>query len=106
MGATFFCNVVGLIFFRSPDVATIGKICRACVGLHDGPVTPVGWPLVGYGLIIAGFLAFEMAQEYGRLNEKWARVPWPVRAAAWGALVVLTYLGAVNQQAPYIYFQF
>jgi hypothetical protein len=23
-----------------------------------------------------------------------------------GALVVLTYLGAVNQQAPYIYFQF
>ena len=106
VAATLFCNVVGLIFFRSPDVATIGKIFRACVGLHDGPVTPVGWPLVGYGLIIAGFLAFEMAQEYGRLNEKWARVPWPVRAAAWGALVVLTYLGAVNQQAPYIYFQF
>ena len=106
VAATLFCNVVGLIFFRSPDVSTIGKIFRACVGLHDGPVTPVGWPLVGYGLIIAGFLAFEMAQEYGRLNEKWARVPWPVRAAAWGALVVLTYLGAVNQQAPYIYFQF
>ena len=106
VAATLFCNVVGLIFFRSPDVATIGKIFRACVGLHDGPVTPVGWPLVGYGLIIAGFLAFEMAQEYGRLNEKWARVPWPVRAAACGALVVLTYLGAVNQQAPYIYFQF
>lgn len=106
VAATFFCNVVGLIFFRSPDVATIGKIFRACVGLHDGPVTPFGWPLGGFGAVLALWLGIEAWQEYGGLNEKWARLPWPVRAAAWGALVVLTYLGAVNQQAPYIYFQF
>ena len=106
VAATFFCNVVGLVFFRSPDVATIGKIFRAGVGLHDGPVAPFGWPLGGFGLILALWLGIEAWQEYGGLNEKWARVPWPVRAAAWGLLVAATYLGAVNQQAPYIYFQF
>ena len=106
VAATFFCNVVGLVFFRSPDVATIGKIFSAGVGLHDGPVAPFGWPLGGFGLILALWLGIEAWQEYGGLNEKWARVPWPVRAAAWGLLVAATYLGAVNQQAPYIYFQF
>ena len=106
VAATFVCNIVGLVFFRSPDVATIGKIFRAGVGLHDGPVAPFGWPLGGFGLILALWLGIEAWQEYGGLNEKWARVPWPVRAAAWGLLVAATYLGAVNQQAPYIYFQF
>ncbi|MGD9611651.1 MAG: MBOAT family protein [Kiritimatiellia bacterium] len=106
VAVTFLCNIVGLVFFRSPDVATIGQIFRACMGVHAGPVTPFGWPLGGFAALIAGWLAIELAQEYGGLNEKWARLPWPVRAAAWGALVVLTYLGAVNQQAPYIYFQF
>ena len=104
--ATFWLNIVGLVFFRSPDVATIGKIFRACVGLHEGPVTPVGWPLGGFGVILVLWLGIEAWQEYGGLNEKWARVPWPIRAAAWGLLVAATVLGAVNQQAPYIYFQF
>ncbi len=104
--ATFWLNIVGLVFFRSPDVATIGKIFRACVGLHEVPVTPVGWPLGGFGVILVLWLGIEAWQEYGGLNEKWARVPWPIRAAAWGLLVAATVLGAVNQQAPYIYFQF
>ncbi len=106
VAATFLCNVVGLVFFRSPDLATIGRILRACVGVPAGPVVPMDWTLGGFGVIMAVWLAIECAQEYGGLNEKWARLPWPVRAAAWGGLVVLTYLGAVNQQAPYIYFQF
>ena len=66
----------------------------------------VAYALGGFGLILALWLGIEAWQEYGGLNEKWARVPWPVRAAAWGLLVAATYLGAVNQQAPYIYFQF
>ena len=106
VAATFVCNIVGLIFFRSPDLATIGKIFRGCVGLHDGAVAPLNWTLGGFGLIMFLWLAIEGWQEYGGLNEKWARLPWPVRAAAWGLLVAATYLGAVNQQAPYIYFQF
>ena len=106
VAATCVCNIVGLIFFRSPDVATIGKIFRGCVGLHDGAVAPLNWTLGGFGLIMFLWLAIEGWQEYGNLNEKWARLPWPVRAAAWGLLVAATYLGAVSQQAPYIYFQF
>ena len=106
VAATFVCNIVGLIFFRSPDLATIGKIFRGCVGLHDGAVAPLNWTLGGFGLIMFLWLAIEGWQEYGGLNEKWARLPWPVRAAAWGLLVAATYLGAVSQQAPYIYFQF
>ena len=104
--ATFVCNIVGLVFFRSPDLATIGKVFRACVGLQTGEVQPVNWTLGGYGLILFLWLAIEGWQEYGGLNDKWARVAWPVRAAAWGLLAAGTFVVAVNQQAPYIYFQF
>lgn len=106
VAVTFGLNVLGLVFFRSPDLPTIGRILRACVGLQPGEVAPVNWTLGGYGLIIFLWLAIECAQEYAGLNEKWARVAWPVRAAAWGLLVAGTFLLAVNQQAPYIYFQF
>lgn len=106
VGVTFFFNIVSSIFFRSPDLATVWKTFRACVGLHEGAVIPINWTLGGYGLIMALWLAIECAQEYAGLNEKCARLPWPVRAAFWGGLVVLTFLLAVNQQAPYIYFQF
>ncbi len=103
---TFWCNMFGLVFFRSPDVATIGKMFRAGVGIHDGAVVPLDWTLGVYGLMLVCWLGIEGWQEYGGLNEKWARVAWPVRAAAWGLLVAATFLFAVNQQAPYIYFQF
>lgn len=106
VAVTFFFNVFGAAFFRSADVATIGKVVRACVGLHDGPVQPMNWTFGGYGLMILVWLGIECAQEYAGLNEQWARLPWPVRAAAWGLLVAGTFLFAVNQQAPYIYFQF
>ena len=106
VAATFWCNIVGLVFFRSPDVATIGKIFRAGLGLHDGPVVPMDWTLAVYGLMLILWLGIESWQEYGGLNEKWARLPRPLRAAAWGLLVAATFLFAVNQQAPYIYFQF
>jgi alginate O-acetyltransferase complex protein AlgI len=106
IAATFGCNVVGLVFFRSPDVATIGKIFRAGVGIHDGAVVPMNWTLGVYGLMLIAWLGIECWQEYGGLNEKWARAAWPVRAVAWGVLVAATFLFAVNQQAPYIYFQF
>ena len=90
----------------SSPLATVWTTFRASVGLHDGVVVPMNWTLGGYGAMILAWLAIECAQEYGGLNEKWARLPWPVRAEAWGLLVVATYVGAVNQQAPYIYFQF
>ena len=106
VAATFWCNIVGLVFFRSPDVATIGKIFRAGLGLHDGPVVPMDWTLGVYGLMLILWLGIEGWQEYGGLNAKWARLPRPLRAAAWGLLVTATFLFAVNQQAPYIYFQF
>jgi alginate O-acetyltransferase complex protein AlgI len=106
VAATLGLNMVGLIFFRSPDMETIGQVFRGCFGLHTGPVIPMNWTLVAYGLLIGISLSFEWAHEYGRLQEKWERIPWPVRAAGWGLLVALTFLCAVNQQAPYIYFQF
>ena len=106
VGVTFLLNIISTVFFRSPDLATVWTTFRASVGLHDGVVVPMNWTLGGYGAMILAWLAIECAQEYGGLNEKWARLPWPVRAAAWGLLVVATYVGAVNQQAPYIYFQF
>ncbi len=106
VAVTFFFNIVGLVFFRSADAVTIGRIFRACAGQQRGEVIPANWTLWGYGLIILVWLVVESAQEYGGLNEKWARLPWPLRAAGWGLLAVATYLLAVNHQAPYIYFQF
>jgi len=106
IAVTFVFNIIGLAFFRSPDMTTIGQIFRGCVGIHDGAVVPINWTLGIYGLMLVLWLGIEWAQEYAGLNEKWARLPWPVRAVAWGLLVAMTFLFAVNQQAPYIYFQF
>jgi len=103
---TLMMNCLGLVFFRSPDMETIGLMFRGCVGLHDGAVIPLDWTVWVYAvLIMMGFLC-EALNEFGALQEKWSRVPGPIRAAGWGLLVALTFLGAVNQQAPYIYFQF
>lgn len=103
---TFFFNILSAVFFRSPDLRSIGKVFRALAGMQGVEVIPANWTLAGYGLILLAWLVFECAQEYAGLNEKWAMVPWPARAAAWGLLAAATWLLAVNHQAPYIYFRF
>lgn len=103
---TFACNLISLIFFRSPNLKTVAAIFRACAGLNTGELIPFNWTHAGFGILMLTWLTIECMQEYGGLNEKWARVWWPIRALGWGLIVVATFLFAVNQQAPYVYFQF
>jgi hypothetical protein len=88
VAATFWLNIVSTVFFRSPDVATIGRSFRACVGLQTGAVVPVNWTLGGYGADHFRLAGDRMRAGIRRAEREWARVPWPVRAAAWGGLVV------------------
>jgi hypothetical protein len=37
---------------------------------------------------------------------RWGRMPWYVRSLGYALLAGLTVFGAVNFEAPYIYFQF
>lgn len=100
----FAISMVAALFFRSPSVPAIGSMGRALLGLNGATGFPpyLGW----YVALLGGWYLVEFAQEYGRLNERCARLPVAVRAAGWALLVLVVALGSVNLQTPYLYFQF
>ncbi|MCO5061860.1 MAG: hypothetical protein M9963_07620 [Kiritimatiellae bacterium] len=100
----FVLNLVGIIFFRSADMAAIGSMLRALLGFNGASgFPPYLWFFV---FIIMGWYIVEFAQEYLNLNARWARLPGWLRALGWAALLVIVALGSVNLQTPYLYFQF
>jgi alginate O-acetyltransferase complex protein AlgI len=103
---TYLLVEFSLVFFRSADMIVVGQFFQALVGLHAGAGLPNAW----YAWVVAGFIVIcygvEFLQEYGRLNERIARWPWWLRVLGMSFLVVLLIVAAVNNDVPYIYFQF
>lgn len=95
---------VGAVFFRAPDLGTLGAMFRAMAGLNGAS----GFPpyLWFYVALLLGWYGVEFAQEHARLNERVNALPVSLRAAGWAGLVIILVLGAVNLQTPYLYFQF
>jgi D-alanyl-lipoteichoic acid acyltransferase DltB (MBOAT superfamily) len=103
---TYLATSCSCVFFRSPDMNTVGKMFRGLAGLHPGAHLATPWVIwVFLGMILC-VMAVEFCQEFFALNGRLKRLPWPVRAGALAALAVLIMLASVNSNAPYIYFQF
>ncbi|HBA84294.1 MAG TPA: membrane-bound O-acyltransferase family protein [Verrucomicrobia bacterium] len=103
---TYLLVNLSLVFFRSPDMAVVGQIFHALAGLHAGASLAIGWyAWVFAGLLLLNFVV-EVLQEFFRLNERIARLPWGLRLLGMSLLVVLLAAAAVNNDVPYIYFQF
>ena len=102
---TYLCTSMSCVFFRAPDVPTVGHVFQAMAGFQ-GAVAATPWIAWAYLGLIALTVAVEMLQEYGGLNQRIARWPLPARALGLGLVIVLTLLLAVNNNTPYLYFQF
>lgn len=103
---TYVCTSLSCILFRAPSLAAVGQILRGMVGQHTPDALPDQWLLGVFWAMIGGYIVVEFAQEYLDLNARARRLPWWVRTAGLAALAGLVLLAAVNNNTPYIYFQF
>ena len=103
---TYLVNAVGIVFFRAASLADAGRIFRIQFGAAAAdPVAPVQWYVWVFLAIAAGLFVYDFLGAHIRFRSR-RTVPAPLRAFGYALLAVLTVLGAVNFEAPYIYFQF
>ena len=103
---TFCFSSFNAIFFRSSTLAGIRHMCAVLLGRHAGADLATPWYAWAFLIMMGAILAFEALQEYTAMNARLRRVHWSVRAAGLTVVAVITLLIAVNNSAPYIYFQF
>jgi alginate O-acetyltransferase complex protein AlgI len=94
------------VFFRSPDLGTVGAMARALAGLQHGDPWPMQWDVPFFAVLLGLCLAVEMLQEYTPLNARVKAWPAWVRMGLLAVVAALTALTAVSALTPYIYFQF
>lgn len=101
---TFHGVCLGWVFFRATNfeqaIAMLNGLTRVTLPLAAAQPTAI--LLIALGIA----LQFAPADRLGRWEDALRRIPWPVRAAALGALIVaIDALGPVGV-APFIYFRF
>ncbi len=94
------------ICFRSPTLATMGRMARGLVGAHGGAGMPAHWDVAVFAWLLAICMGVELLQEYAGLNGRVRRLPVTLRAALLAGVAALTAILAVNNSSPYMYFQF
>jgi alginate O-acetyltransferase complex protein AlgI len=106
MALTFFCIYQGFVLFRAPtfDVTT-AMLHRLWVPVAGPRIEhPFGYTF--FWMIVAGFVLFHVAA----VGRWWERVSWrlptPVLASAYVAMLLLCMVLAPTDQKPFIYFQF
>ena len=106
IGLTFGMVSFTSSLFRAKDLAATGHIWKALAGLHPGAVLSTEWDVAVMVLLMGFVFAVEYAQEYHALDDRVLRLPPWQKAVVWfGAVMALVFL-SVNNQQPYIYFQF
>ncbi|HOW97870.1 MAG TPA: MBOAT family O-acyltransferase [Kiritimatiellia bacterium] len=103
---TYLCTMFSAVFFRAPNVPVLGRMLKIMFGFRAEAGPPTPWVVWGYWAIFVAFALVEFAQEYLDLNDRIRRWPWVARTIALSMLVAAIVLLAVNNSAPYIYFQF
>lgn len=103
---TLWLNTIGVVFFRAPSLEVAWDFLGAMFTGSAAPGTSVEW-YVWVFLGLAGILfAYDFANAHLHVGSRWRGLPWYARSLGYAVLAGLTVLGAVNFEAPYIYFQF
>lgn len=103
---TLALNAVGVVFFRAPNMETAWKFLG---GMFLGGADPAA-SVEAYVWIFLAIAAALFLYDFGHAHLRWEtlrrRMPWYLRSLGYAVLAALTVWGAVNFEAPYIYFQF
>jgi len=103
---TFMLVSLTASLFRAPNLAATGQIWKALLGLHPGAGLATEWD-VGVIVVLMGLIfAVEYLQEFRHLDAWFLRCPPWLKAIGWGALILALLFLSVDNQQPYIYFQF
>jgi D-alanyl-lipoteichoic acid acyltransferase DltB (MBOAT superfamily) len=103
---TFFTTMISGVFFRATSLENLGHVFKALLGLHAGSALPTQWMIWPFVAILASATVVEFCQEHLNLNERIHRTPGWFRALGMGVVIVVLILAGVNNDTPYIYFQF
>jgi len=103
---TFCFTSFNTLFFRSESFVIMRQVCTALLGRHAGAASATQWYVWGFAMAMGVILVFEWFQEYSGMGARLRGLPRPIRVAGLTLLAVVTLLTAVNNSAPYIYFQF
>ncbi len=106
MATTYLMVALAASLFRAKNLAATGAVWRALFGRHAGAVLATEWDALFMAAMMLAIFWVEYRQEYHGLDDWFrCRPPWQ-RAVLWfGLVMALVFLG-VNNQQPYIYFQF
>lgn len=103
---TFLLVAVAASLFRAPDLAASGHIWQALLGRHAGAGLATEWD-VGVIMAMMGLIFLvEYLQEYRNLDAWFLRCPPWLKAVGWFVLMMALLFLSVDNQQPYVYFQF
>ena len=92
--------------FRAKNLAGTAAVGRALAGLHPGAALATEWDVWVMVGLMALIFAVEYFQEFHGLDDRIRRLgPW-ARMFGWFALILALVFFSVNNQQPYVYFQF
>ena len=103
---TLWLNTISAVFFRASTLGDAWEILATMFCLSAAPDTPVEWYVWVFLAIVGALFAYDFVSAHLNAGERWRRLPWYIRSLGYALLAGLTVLGAVNFEAPYIYFRF
>lgn len=106
IGATFLMVALSSSLFRAKDLAATGHIWKALAGFHPGAALATEWDVWVMVGLLALIFAVEYFQEFHGLDDRMRRLgPWG-KVIGWFLLAMALVFFSVNNQRPYVYFQF
>ena len=106
IAATNLLVALAAALFRAKDLAGTAAVGRALIGQHPGAAFATEWDVWVMVGLMALIFAVEYFQEFHGLDDRIRRLgPW-ARMFGWFALILALVFFSVNNQQPYVYFQF
>jgi len=103
---TFLLVSLTASLFRAPNLAATGQVWQALLGRHAGAALATEWDVgIIVGMMGLIFLV-EYLQEYHQLDAWFLRRSASLKAVGWFLLILAVLFLSVDNQQPYIYFQF
>ena len=103
---TRWLNTIGAVFFRAPSVELAWDFLGMMFTGSVAPGTGVEW-YVWVFLALCGILfAYDFTNAHRNAGARWRQCPWYLRSLGYALLAGITVFGAVNFEAPSLYFQF